>query len=106
MNLNNISGINNGYVNNTVGVNAYKDNSIHNIKSGSRLSEEKTDVVSISTNAEAYREIKTKTAEISEEVKTSVTADRIQEIKSKVQDGTYAVSTGITADAILAHMIF
>ncbi len=106
MNLNNISALKSNYLNNTSNVNMYKDNQIHNIKSGSKLSEEKTDVVSISSNAEAYREIKTQTAEISEQVKSVTTADKIQELKTKVQDGTYAVSTGVTADAILAHMLF
>lgn len=106
MNLNNISNINNGYINNASGVNAYKENSLHSVKNGSRLSEEKTDVVSISSNANAYREVNAKTNEISEEVKNYASAERIQGIKTKIENGTYAVSTGVVADSILAHMLF
>lgn len=104
MNINNVSNINAAY--SKSGINAYKDNiSIHNVKSGSALSEEKTDVVSISSKAAAHKEISRKTAEISENVKNTVSVQRVQEIKSKIQNGTYAISSGVVADAVLAHII-
>lgn len=44
MKINNV--INNGYISNPAVVNPYKDTvSLHNIKSGSKLSEQKTDTV-------------------------------------------------------------
>ena len=98
MNINNV--MNNGYISNTAVVNPYKDSvSIHNIKSGSRLSEKKTDTVSISSNADSFRAMNEKTKSISEEVKNSASAERVMEIKSKIENGTYAVSSGAAADA-------
>jgi anti-sigma28 factor (negative regulator of flagellin synthesis) len=104
MNINNVSNINVAY--SKSGISAYKDNiSIHNVKSGSALSEEKTDVVSISSKAVAHKEINKKTAEIAENVKNAVSVQHIQDIKTKIQNGTYAVSSGVVADAVLAHVI-
>lgn len=105
MKINNV--INNGYISNPAVVNPYKDNvSLHNIKSGSKLSEQKTDTVSISSNADSFRAMKETTNRISEEVKAGASAERLMDIKSKIENGTYAVSSGAAADAILAHMMF
>lgn len=107
MNINNISNVNKGYISNTAGINAYKENaSLYSPKNGSTLSDEKTDVVSISSNANSYRAVNDRIKDISNEIKTSALPERVQSIKNQVENGTYAVSTGIVADSILAHMVF
>lgn len=106
MNINNINNVlKNGYISNPAAVSPFKEiPSLHNMKNS--RTDDKTDVVSISSNADSFRAMNNTVKQISEEVKNANSTERVNEIKTKVQNGTYDISSGAVADAILTHMMF